>query len=114
MASAVPPMIRICSSAPVAAPLVSPMMSGLPNGLRVRAWNAAPDAPRAAPMVTAHSARASRRSSTTKFGGAGALSGQRGDHVTGGQREVTEKRRQGDGREHRDRQPDGGHAADAG
>ena len=59
-------MIRICSSAPVAAPLVKPMMSGLPSGLRVSAWNAAPEAPSAAPMVTAHNALASRRSSTTK------------------------------------------------
>ena len=66
MASEVPPITRICSSAPVAAPLVKPMMSGLPNGLRVSAWNAAPEAPSAAPMATAHSARASRRSSTTK------------------------------------------------
>ena len=41
-------------------------MSGLPSGFLVSAWKAAPDAPRAAPIVTAHSARASRRSNTTK------------------------------------------------
>ena len=84
-------MIRICSSAPVAAPLVKPMMSGLPSGLRVSAWKTAPDAPSAAPMVTAHSARASRRSSTTKSVAVVPLPSSDGDDIAGRQREVAEE-----------------------